>query len=80
MLSIFLRKSTRDLTTGVYEPSKSEYDIGRYDENRPGVYNTKLFEGTRTLHVGIDIGAPVNTPCMSFDQVRLPTLLQSIRR
>ena len=26
----------RDLTTGVYEPSKSEYDIGRYDENRPG--------------------------------------------
>jgi len=58
----------RDLTTGVYEPSKSEYDIGRYDENRPGVYNTKLFEGTRTLHVGIDIGAPVNTPCMSFEK------------
>ena len=58
----------RDLTTGVYQPSKSEYDIGKYDENRPGVYNTDLFQGTRTLHVGLDIGAPVNTPCMSFDQ------------
>ena len=58
----------RDLTTGVYQPSESEYDIGKYDENRPGVYNTDLFQGTRTLHVGLDIGAPVNTPCMSFDQ------------
>ena len=38
------------------------------DRNRPGVYNTDLFQGTRTLHVGLDIGAPVNTPCMSFDQ------------
>ena len=57
----------RDLTTGVYQPSEFEYDIGKYDENRPGVYNTDLFQGTRTLHVGLDIGAPVNTPCMSFD-------------
>ena len=39
----------RDLTTGVYQPSESEYDIGKYDENRPGVYNTDLFQGTRTV-------------------------------
>ena len=58
----------RDLTTGVYRPSKSEYDVGKYDENRPMVYNTDLFQGTRTLHVGIDIGAPVHTPCMSFEK------------
>ena len=32
------------------------------------VYNTDLFQGTRTLHVGIDIGAPVHTPCMSFEK------------
>ena len=56
----------RDFTTGDYSPSKSEYDIGRYDELRPGMYATELFAGARFLHVGIDIGAPVGTPCMAF--------------
>ena len=27
----------RDFTTGKYLPSKFEYDIGRYDELRPGM-------------------------------------------
>ena len=57
----------RDFTTGDYSPSKFEYDIGRYDELRPGMYSTDLFSDGRFLHIGIDIGAPVGTPCMAFD-------------
>ena len=58
----------RDFTTGEYTPSNFEYDIGRYDELRPGMYNTELFSDERSLHIGIDIGAPVGTPCMAFDE------------
>ena len=57
----------RDFTKGNYEPSKFEYDIGKYDELRPGMYETDLFADGRYLHIGIDIGAPVGTPCMAFD-------------
>ena len=32
----------RDFTTGDDSPSKFEFDIGRYDEVRPGMYNTCL--------------------------------------
>ena len=56
----------RDFTSGDYSPSKYEYDIGRYDELRPGMYSTELFEGARFLHVGIDIGGPIGTACMAF--------------
>ena len=55
----------RDFTTGDYRPSEFEYDIGRYDELRPGMYSTDLFSDGRFLHMGIDIGAPVGTPCMA---------------
>ena len=58
----------RDFTTGDYIPSKYDYDIGRYDELRPGMYSTELFSGTRSLHIGIDIGGPVGTPCMAFEE------------
>ena len=57
----------RDFTKGSYEPSEFEYDIGKYDELRPGMYNTDLFKDNRFLHIGIDIGAPVGTPCMAFE-------------
>ena len=57
----------RDFTDGDYSPSVFDYDIGRYDELRPGMYSTELFSDGRFLHVGIDIGAPVGTPCMAFD-------------
>ena len=57
----------RDFTTGDYTPSEYEFDIGRYDELRPGMYSTELFSDGRFLHIGIDIGAPVGTPCMAFD-------------
>ena len=32
------------------------------------MYSTELFSDGRFLHIGIDIGAPVGTPCMAFDQ------------
>ena len=57
----------RDFTNGEYSPSEYEFDIGRYDELRPGMYSAELFSDGRFLHVGIDIGAPVGTPCMAFD-------------
>jgi len=56
----------RDFTSGDDSPSKYEFDIGRYDEMRPGMYSTELFGGSRLLHVGIDIGGPIGTPCMAF--------------
>ncbi len=42
------------------------YQIGRYDERRPGMYDQPLFEGKRDLHVGIDIGAPAGEPVHAF--------------
>ena len=53
----------RDFTNGDYSPSAYDYDIGRYDELRPGMYATELFSDGRFLHVGIDIrfGIPTTT-------------------
>ena len=42
------------------------YSIGKYDEKRPGMYTTPLFGGVRNHHVGLDIGAPENTPVYAF--------------
>ena len=58
----------RDFTTGEYVPSEFEFDIGRYDELRPGMYSTDLFSDGRFLHIGIDVGGPVGTPCMAFEE------------
>ena len=46
-----------------------QYDvtIGRYDENRQGMYTQALFGGERTIHVGLDIGAPESTPVYAFE-------------
>ena len=54
-----------DFTNGV-ETSPLEFSIGKYDENRKGLYETELFEGKRTHHVGIDIGGPIGTPIYAF--------------
>ena len=42
------------------------YSVGRYDERRPAMYTTALFEGKRDHHGGLDLGAPVNTPIHAF--------------
>lgn len=55
---------------------KSRYSIGKYDENRVNLYSSEMFEnenyaidgyeGKRTLHIGIDLGAPVGEAVHSF--------------
>ncbi len=55
-----------DLSGGTWTPPNTEYSVGKYDEVRPNMYNTELFGGTRLIHMGIDIGGPVGTPCMAF--------------
>ena len=55
-----------DLTGGVIPESIFEYSIGRYDEDRRGLYNTDIFEGKRFIHIGIDIGGPIGTECHAF--------------
>ena len=44
-----------------------EFTIGRYDEDRKGMYTQALFGGERTIHVGLDIGGPAQTPIYAFD-------------
>ena len=58
--------SILDLSDGKWDPVETDFTVGKYDELRPGMYNTKIFEGKRFLHVGIDIGGPVGTECMAF--------------
>ncbi len=55
-----------DLSTGSWEPTKTDFYIGKYNEFRPNLYNTPIFSGIRNIHVGIDIGGPVGTACMAF--------------
>ena len=55
-----------DLSKGQWVPPETIFSIGKYDELRPGMYNTEIFHGERFLHIGIDIGAPIGTPCMAF--------------
>ncbi len=55
-----------DLSDGIWTPPQTKYSIGKYNEIRPNMYNTELFGSTRLIHVGIDIGGPVGTPCMAF--------------
>ncbi len=55
-----------DLSEGEWGAPETVFCIGKYDELRPGMYNSEIFGGERFLHVGIDIGGPVGTPCMAF--------------
>ena len=55
-----------DLSQGVWNQPETEFSVGKYDEVRPNLYNTELFGGERNVHMGIDIGGPVGTPCMAF--------------
>ena len=60
-----------DFTRG-YEPHrerKSEYGVGRYNEDRKGMYEAALFQDQkepRTIHMGIDFAAPVGKAVKAF--------------
>ena len=45
---------------------RSVYGVGKYNDRRPGMYTSELFgsdpAGSRDIHIGIDIAAPVLTP------------------
>lgn len=54
-------------------PKQSKkFDVGRYDEDRRGMYTSSLFgeeeSKQRTIHIGIDVGAPVGTPVHAFEE------------
>lgn len=51
--------------SGPWPNDAPTWSIGRYDEVR-GVYTQALFGGTRTLHVGVDLGGPAGTPVTAF--------------
>ena len=55
-----------DYSDGRKNEQDTTYSIGKYNEIRPEMYNTPLFEHDRNLHVGIDIGGPVYTPIHAF--------------
>ncbi|CAB9496365.1 peptidase' [Seminavis robusta] len=52
------------------------FSVGRYDEDRVGMYISDMFEdlensvegyaGARTVHVGVDLGGPVGTKVYAF--------------
>lgn len=54
-----------DFTKG-YDPNRqlqTPFGVGRYNEHRPTMYKGDLFEqDARCVHIGIDIGCPVDTP------------------
>jgi len=62
-----------DLTVPPEEarPPRSPYTLGRYNEPRPGMYTTDLFEEGRCVHVGVDLGGPVGTPVHAFAHGRV---------
>lgn len=55
-----------------YNPEQKSilpYSIGKYNEQRVGMYTAAIFktaEEERNIHLGIDIGAPINTPIHAF--------------
>ena len=61
-----------------HQKASKGYDVGRYDEDRRGMYTSDLFgsggddessiSSRRTVHVGLDIGAPVNTNVYAFTE------------
>jgi murein DD-endopeptidase MepM/ murein hydrolase activator NlpD len=68
---IFLPENTPvlDLSNGE-DPARKpgDWGIGKYNEKRLGLYTTELFQGTRNIHMGIDLAGPVGTPIHSFDE------------
>jgi murein DD-endopeptidase MepM/ murein hydrolase activator NlpD len=55
---------------------RGRWAVGKYDENRVGLYSTEMFEdtehsidgfaGQRTLHLGVDLNGPAGTKVYAF--------------
>lgn len=67
-----------DFTSGYDRKRKLKFDfgLGRYDEDRVGMYNADFFKSSdpvarRTVHMGLDLGAPAGTPVFSPVAARL---------
>ncbi|MCP5021380.1 MAG: peptidoglycan DD-metalloendopeptidase family protein [bacterium] len=55
-----------DLSGEQPQMASSVWSIGKYDELRPGLYTSDLFEGSRCLHMGVDLGGPVGCAVHAF--------------
>ncbi len=55
-----------DLSVAAPTWPDTPWTIGRYDEPRPGVYTQDLFGQSRTVHMGVDLGAPVGAAVHAF--------------
>lgn len=55
-----------DLSGAHPQPAPHPWSIGRYDELRPGLYTSALFQGARYLHVGVDLGGPTGAAVHAF--------------
>lgn len=68
---IIIPKDAPVLDLSAYLPGCDEsgrvYGIGKYAEKRPNIYLTPLFGGTRNVHMGVDLFAPVGAPVHAFD-------------
>jgi len=53
-------------------PEGCLYTLGRYNEHRAGLYRAALFDGQaeqrRTVHMGLDLGAPVGTEVYAWTE------------
>lgn len=76
---IFVGKMVEVITFGTIRPlektQSNEWSFGRYDEDRSNMYTSSVFDdsnfvdgyaGRRTIHLGVDIGAPAGTKVYSF--------------
>ncbi len=53
---------------GVVE--KHRFGIGKYNERRPGIYTAPQF-ADRTIHMGVDLFAPKETPIHAFEDGKI---------
>lgn len=59
----------RDFTQAI-TPALLPFSVGKYNEDRRGMYTHDLFtsdHGQRSIHMGIDLGAPIDTPLYAFN-------------
>ena len=63
---VYMPQGAVVLDLGVPWPAPAPvWSIGRYDEDR-AIYTQPLFDGGRTVHMGIDLGAPAGVAVHAF--------------